>query len=26
VVAAVGSYFVFVKWLDIPMPKGWIGL
>ena len=26
VVAAVGSYFLFVKWLDIPMPKGWIGL
>ena len=25
-VAAVGSYFLFVKWLDIPMPKGWIGL
>jgi hypothetical protein len=23
---AVGSYFLFVKWLDIPMPKGWIGL
>ena len=26
VVAAVGSYFLFVKWLDIPMPKGWIGV
>ncbi len=26
VVTAVGSYFLFVKWLDIPMPKGWIGL
>ena len=26
VVAAVGSYFLFVKWLDIPMPKGWIGI
>jgi putative tricarboxylic transport membrane protein len=23
---AVGSYFLFVKWLDIPMPKGWIGI
>ena len=23
---AVGSYFLFVKWLNIPMPKGWIGL
>ena len=26
VVAAVGSYFVFVQWLNIPMPKGWIGI
>ncbi len=26
VVTAVGSYFLFVEWLDIPMPKGWIGL
>ena len=26
VVTTVGSYFLFVKWLDIPMPKGWIGL
>ncbi|HUL38292.1 MAG TPA: tripartite tricarboxylate transporter TctB family protein [Thermodesulfobacteriota bacterium] len=26
VVTAAGSYFLFVKWLDIPMPKGWIGL
>ena len=26
VVTAVGSYFLFVKWLDIPMPKGWIGI
>ena len=26
VLTAVGSYFLFVKWLDIPMPKGWIGL
>ena len=25
-VTAVGSYFLFVKWLDIPMPKGWIGI
>ncbi len=23
---AAGSYVLFVKWLDIPMPKGWIGL
>jgi len=26
VVTSVGSYFVFVQWLSIPMPKGWIGL
>jgi putative tricarboxylic transport membrane protein len=26
VVTAVGSYFLFVRWLDIPMPKGWIGI
>jgi len=26
VVTAVGSYFLFDKWLDIPMPKGWIGI
>jgi hypothetical protein len=26
VVTAVGSYFLFVKWLNIPMPKGWIGI
>ena len=26
VVTAVGSYFLFVRWLDIPMPKGWMGL
>ena len=26
VATAVGSYFLFVKWLDIPMPKGWIGI
>ena len=25
-VAAAGSYFLFVRWLDIPMPKGWIGI
>ena len=25
-VTAVGSYFLFVQWLDIPMPKGWIGI
>jgi len=25
-VTAVGSYFLFVKWLSIPMPKGWIGI
>ena len=26
VVTAMGSYLLFVKWLDIPLPKGWIGL
>lgn len=26
VVTCVGSYFVFVQWLSIPMPKGWIGI
>ena len=26
VVTAMGSYFLFVKWLNIPMPKGWIGI
>jgi putative tricarboxylic transport membrane protein len=26
VVTAVGSYFLFVQWLNIPMPKGWIGI
>ena len=26
VVTALGSYFLFVQWLNIPMPKGWIGL
>ncbi|NWF92738.1 MAG: tripartite tricarboxylate transporter TctB family protein [Syntrophaceae bacterium] len=25
-VTAVVSYFVFVQWLQIPLPKGWIGL
>jgi len=25
-VTAVGSYFLFVQWLHIPLPKGWIGL
>jgi putative tricarboxylic transport membrane protein len=25
-VTAVGSYLLFVRWLDIPMPKGWIGI
>lgn len=25
-VTAVGSYFLFVKWLHIPMPKGGIGI
>jgi len=25
-VTAVGSYFLFVQWLSIPMPKGWIGI
>ena len=25
-VTSVGSYFLFVQWLNIPMPKGWIGL
>jgi len=23
---AVASYFLFVQWLKIPLPKGWIGL
>ena len=26
VVTCVGSYFVFVQWLSIPMPKGWLGI
>ena len=25
-VTSAGSYFLFVQWLNIPMPKGWIGL
>jgi putative tricarboxylic transport membrane protein len=25
-VTALGSYLLFVQWLNIPMPKGWIGL
>lgn len=25
-VTAVISYFLFVQWLKIPLPKGWIGL
>ncbi len=25
-VTAVASYFLFVQWLQIPLPKGWIGL
>jgi hypothetical protein len=24
--SAVASYFLFVQWLKIPLPKGWIGL
>jgi putative tricarboxylic transport membrane protein len=23
---AIGSYILFVRWLNIPLPKGWIGL
>ena len=23
---AVGSYLLFVQWLKIPLPKGWLGL
>ena len=23
---ATGAYFLFVVWLEIPLPKGWIGL
>jgi len=26
IATAVASYFLFVRWLDIPLPKGWIGL
>jgi hypothetical protein len=25
-VTAAISYFLFVQWLKIPLPKGWIGL
>lgn len=25
-IAAIVSYFLFVQWLKIPLPKGWIGL
>ena len=25
-VTTAGSYFLFVQWLQIPLPKGWIGL
>ena len=25
-ISAVGSYFLFVQWLKIPLPKGFIGL
>ena len=24
--SAVASYFLFVQWLKIPLPKGWIGI
>jgi putative tricarboxylic transport membrane protein len=26
VLTAAGCYFLFVQWLQIPLPKGWIGL
>jgi putative tricarboxylic transport membrane protein len=26
IATAVASYVLFVRWLDIPLPKGWIGL
>ena len=26
VMTAAGCYFLFVRWLQIPLPKGWIGL
>jgi putative tricarboxylic transport membrane protein len=26
VVTAAGSYCLFVQWLQIPLPKGWVGL
>ncbi len=25
-VTAMASYFLFVQWLQIPLPKGWVGL
>ena len=25
-VTAVGSYVLFVQWLQVPLPKGWLGL
>ena len=25
-VTALGSYLLFVQWLNIPLPKGWIGI
>jgi hypothetical protein len=25
-VTAAASYFLFVGWLQIPLPKGWIGI
>ncbi|MDI6762592.1 MAG: tripartite tricarboxylate transporter TctB family protein [Thermodesulfobacteriota bacterium] len=25
-ITAIASYFLFVQWLKIPLPKGWIGL
>ncbi len=25
-VTTAGSYLLFVRWLDIPLPKGWIGI
>ena len=25
-VTAAGSYLLFIQWLQIPLPKGWIGL
>jgi hypothetical protein len=25
-ITSVGSYFLFVQWLNIPLPKGWLGI